>query len=157
MGVARHGGRGSVEEGRGGLEVEGDLPAEFTTAGLHPTLLQFFAYIVLMGCSLAIFYAFELFLMTTGIWLVRVDNLWVLGESVLQVSRYPLDIYGNGVQRFFTYMLPLAFIGTIPARQLKDGFDGNMLALGVIWASCALILSRMFWRYAMRHYTSASS
>lgn len=127
------------------------------SAGLHPSLLQWFAYLSLTVASLAIFYAFELVLMTTGIWLVRVDNLWVLGESVLQVSRYPMDIYGMSVQRFFTYLLPLGFIATIPARQLKDHFDGKMLMLGIVWAAVALVGSRAFWRYAMSQYTSASS
>lgn len=128
-----------------------------TSSGVHPGLAQYAAYAVLTACSLAIFYSFQLFLMTTGIWLVRVDNLWVLGESVMQVSRYPLDIYSSGIQRFFTYMLPLAFISTIPASQLVRGFNPQMLGLGVVWAAAALALSRAFWRYAMRHYTSASS
>ncbi len=127
------------------------------SSGLHPTLFQWLAYLLLTISSLAIFYSFQLFLMTTGIWLVRVDNLWVLGESVMQVSRYPLDIYQAGIQRFFTYMLPLAFIATIPARQLVKGFDGQMLALGLLWGLVAFAVARAFWRYAMRHYTSASS
>lgn len=128
-----------------------------TTSGLHPGLVQWFAYAVLVACSLAMFYAFQLFLMTTGIWLVRVDNLWVLGESVMQVSRFPLDIYQGGIQRFFTFMLPLAFIATIPAKQLVKGFDGQMLLLGIVWAAVTLVATRAFWRFAMRHYTSASS
>ncbi len=127
------------------------------STGLHPDTLQWAAYLVLIACSLAIFYSFQLFLMTTGIWLVRVDNLWVLGESVMQVSRFPLDIYEGGIQRFFTFMLPLAFIATIPAKQLVKGFDLQMMLLGVLWAAVALIATRAFWQFAMRHYTSASS
>lgn len=127
------------------------------SAKLHPSFLQWSSYLLLIASSLAIFYAFQLALMTTGIWLVKVDNLWVLGESVMQVARYPLDIYGVGVQRVLTYMLPLAFIATVPARQLKDGFDGTMLALGLVWGAVALLGGRAFWQFALRHYTSASS
>ena len=96
-------------------------------------------------------------LMTTGIWLVRVDNLWVLGDTVMQVARYPLDIYSSGLQRILTFIVPLAFLATIPARQLKDGFDPLMLALGVCWALGFLIISRLFWNFALSHYGSASS
>lgn len=124
---------------------------------LAPTLSQWLAYFVLVGTSLAIFYSFNLALMTLGIWLVRVDNLWVLGESVMQIARYPVDIYQGTLQRLFVYVVPLAFLATIPTRQLVREFDASMLALGVGWAAVALILSRLFWKFAMKHYTSASS
>jgi ABC-2 type transport system permease protein len=121
------------------------------------SLLQWFAYIVLLLSAVAIFYSFNLAMMTTGIWLVRVDNLFILGETVTQVARFPLDIYPLGVQRFLTFAVPLGLLSTIPARQIVRGFDGNMLLWGVFWAALALFLSRRFWRYAMKHYSSASS
>lgn len=124
---------------------------------LHPSALQWLAFFALVAASLVIFYSFLLALMTTGIWLVRVDNLWVLGESVMQVARYPLDIYQTGLQRFFTYLVPLAFIATIPARQLVNGLDPAMVALGLAWAAVCFLGARKFWRFALTHYTSASS
>ena len=95
--------------------------------------------------------------MTLGIWLVRVDNLWVLGESVMQVSRYPLDIYSGGLQRVFTFVLPLAFLATMPARQLVLEPDVRMVALGVVWAATSFLGARIFWNFALKHYASASS
>jgi ABC-2 type transport system permease protein len=122
-----------------------------------PSAPQWLAYIVLVASSLVIFYSFNLALMTTGIWLVRVDNLWVLGESVMQVARFPLDIYSLAMQRFLIYVVPLGFLSTIPASQLVKGFNPATLLVGVAWAGASLWLSRRFWKYAMRHYTSASS
>ncbi len=124
---------------------------------IHPSFLQWASYLVLLVSSLAIFYSFTLSLMTTGIWLVRVDNLFVLTESMVQVARYPMDIYGAGLQKLFTYAVPLGFLATIPARQLVRGFDAPMLGLGIVWGLVAVMLSRLFWKFAMRHYTSASS
>lgn len=124
---------------------------------LSPGVVQWLGYFVLVGCALAIFYSFNLAMMTLGIWLVRVDNLWVLGESIMQIARYPVDIYGAALQRAFVYAVPLAFLATIPARQLVRGFDAGMVVLGMLWALIFLVLSRLFWRFAMRHYTSASS
>jgi ABC-2 type transport system permease protein len=128
-----------------------------STDHLHPTAAQFLAYWLLVGASVAIFYSFYLLLMTLGIWLVRVDNLWVLGESVLQVARNPLDIYAVPVQRFFTFVLPLAFVATIPAKELVRGFDLNLLLLGCFWGLISFIITRWFWNFALRHYASASS
>lgn len=127
------------------------------TAHLHPSLAQWSAYFCLVAASLMIFYSLNLILMTTGIWLVRVDNLWVLGETLTQIARYPTDIYGAGLKQIFVYFVPLAFIATIPASQLKSGFDGRMLILGFVWALAFVALARWFWRFALTKYTSASS
>lgn len=126
-------------------------------AGISPSALQWASYAVLTVCSLILFYALSLILMTLGIWLVRVDNLWVLGESVLQVARYPLDIYQLNIQRIFTYVLPLGFLATIPSRQLVRGFDATSLAFGLLWTLAAFFAARWFWNFALRHYSSASS
>jgi ABC-2 type transport system permease protein len=127
------------------------------TAHLHPGALQWIAYFALVLSATVIFYAFNLMLMTTGIWLVRVDNLWVLGETVMQIARYPLDIYSSGLRAALTFVVPLAFLATVPARQLVRGFDPVMLGIGVVWAIAFFVLARLLWRFALKHYGSASS
>lgn len=127
------------------------------TSGLAPSATQWLGYLSLLIAATAIFYSFNLLLMTLGIWLVRVDNLWVLGETVMQVARYPVDIFGAGLQRLFVYGIPLAFLGTMPSSQLVKGFDPGMIALGGGWAVGLMLLSRWFWRFALKHYSSASS
>jgi len=126
-------------------------------ANIGPWLIQWMAFAVLLASATAMFYSFNLAMMTSAIWLVRVDNLWVLGESLVGVARYPVDIYGAGLQRFLTFVVPLAFLATVPARQLVKGFDLAATGEGLFWALAVLLLSRLFWRYAMRSYTSASS
>lgn len=126
-------------------------------SGLHPSAFQWISYLFLTFCSIGVFYSFMLFLMTLGIWLVRVDNLWVLGDSVTQIARFPIDIYPRAAQLALTYVLPLALLSTVPARQLVKGASPTDLALGAIWLVVAFASSRALWRYGMRHYTSASS
>lgn len=115
------------------------------------------AFGLLVVCALVIFYSFNLALMTLGIWLVRVENLWVLSESVVQVARYPMDIYSSGLQKILTYVAPLAFLATVPARQLVREVDWMMVGVGVVWAAVFALGARRFWLYALRHYASASS
>ena len=125
-------------------------------SNLAPSLVDWAAYVVLIGASLAIYYSVSLILMTTGIWLVRVDNLWVLTETLTDISRFPIDIYGPSIRQVLTFVVPMAFIATIPATQLVQGASGSMVALGLLWAAIFLPLSRLFWRFALRHYTRAS-
>lgn len=126
-------------------------------SGHAPGPIQWLSYAVLLVASVTIYYSFNLMLMTTGIWLIRVDNLWVLGESVMQIARYPLEIYQRGLQRFFIFAVPLAFIATVPARQLVRGFEPAMLLLGITWAIAFFLGARWFWNFALQHYGSASS
>jgi len=122
-----------------------------------PSLMEVLVYVLFVACAIAIFYSFELMLMTLGIWLVRVDNLWVLGETVFTVARFPTDIYTAPVRKFLTYGLPLALIATEPARALLGGRPPGFVIYAVAWALGFLLISRLFWRFALRHYTSASS
>ncbi len=126
------------------------------TDHLAPTTLQWGAWSVLVLCALAIFYSFNLCLMTTGVWFVRVDNLFILSETTQQVARYPLDIYGASMARFLTFVVPLGVLGTVPARALVRGVDVVTLLSSVARAVAALVLSRTFWRFALRSYGSAS-
>jgi ABC-2 type transport system permease protein len=127
------------------------------TSEAHPGLLQWFGFVSLFFSAVVLFYSFNLALMTLGIWLVRVDNLWVLGETILQVARFPLDIFSAPVQRAFMFYIPMAFLATMPSRQLAKGFDLPMVLLGLLWAAVAFLVARWFWRFALTHYTSASS
>lgn len=122
-----------------------------------PSATQWLAYGSLVVSGLVLFYSLNMAMMTLGIWLVRVDNLWVLSESAMQVSRFPLDIYSFTIRRVLTYALPIAFLATIPARQLVQGLDLRMVAVGATWAVCALIGARLFWTFALTRYQSASS
>ena len=124
--------------------------------GITPGAAQWAVWALQVACSLAIFYSFNLVLMTTGVWFVRVDNLFILSETTQQVARYPMDIYGPSLARFLTFALPLGLLGTVPARTLVRGVDPVSLLAAALWATVALLLSRLFWRYATRHYGSAS-
>jgi ABC-2 type transport system permease protein len=54
-------------------------------------------------------------------------------------------------------VLPVAFLATIPAKALLGKASGAFLLFAAAWAFAFFVLSRLFWRFALRHYTSASS
>lgn len=126
-------------------------------SGIAPGVGQWVAYLAGVLSSVAIFYGLNLLMMTLAVWLVRVDNLWVLSETILDVARFPLDIFPVPLQRFFTFVVPMGFLATIPARQLVFGLDARMILLALVWAAAFLVASRLFWLYATRNYASASS
>lgn len=128
-----------------------------SASGIRPDFEQWACFAVLFASALTIFYAFNLAMITTAIWFVKVDNLWVLGETVLMVARQPVDIFGLKWGKVFTFMIPLGFLATIPAAQLVKGASLGMVAIGLGWSLGALLVVRIFWQWALKSYGSASS
>ena len=57
----------------------------------------------------------------------------------------------------FTAALPIAFFSTVPAEAILGQATPGWMALARLVAGVSLAPCRAFWRFALRHYTSASS
>ncbi|MBI1334647.1 MAG: ABC-2 family transporter protein [Armatimonadetes bacterium] len=127
--------------------------------GFHPfpSAYQFLLYVIGVICAAVNLYGFQLLLMTTGIYFIRIDNLWVLGETITGLGRYPMDIYPNGLRFLLSFVLPVAFFSYFPSLQLVNGANPMVTIEGVLISAAFFLLSRLWWRYSMRHYSSASS
>ena len=108
-------------------------------------------------CGVLLVYALWLGIVTWSFWLVRVDNLATLFYSVFGAARYPVSYFKGVVRALLTFALPVAFATTFPAEALLGRGDLRLLPVGVLLAALALVASSLFWRYAVRHYSSASS
>jgi ABC-2 type transport system permease protein len=136
----------------------GMLTYGLATSGLpHPGPGQWLAFAAAVVGAIGLYYSFIFLLMTMAIYFVRVDNLWVLGETTLEMARFPIDIYKPGLQTLLTFVLPLALLSTIPSRQLVIGADWRMIVFTLGYAAAALAATRWFWNFSLRRYTSASS
>lgn len=124
---------------------------------LTPSITQVGAWALLMLCGCAVFYALQLVLMTLAFWLVRIDNLWALADTVINTARQPISIFGRRLGFLLTYILPLAFVAYVPVLAFKEGVHWEWLASGLGVTLIFLSLASWFWRYATRAYTSASS
>ena len=123
--------------------------------------IRLLAYLVLLACAVALFYAISLMTMTLSFWFVRLDNLFVALDTMFSVARTPIDVFrawGRLPQLALTYILPLAFIATVPTKMLF-GHVPLLLTIGsgIALAAGFLALSTLFWRFATRAYSSASS
>ena len=119
------------------------------------------AFVALLACSLVLFYSMTLLMMTLSFWLVRLDNLMILGDMIFSIARTPIDIFrrmGPGVFYLLTYILPLAFIAALPVKVLfRQIGAASVLAESALLATAFLAAAIWFWRYATRAYASASS
>ncbi|HEY3237910.1 MAG TPA: ABC-2 family transporter protein [Polyangiaceae bacterium] len=111
-----------------------------------------------LASSLLILYSLWYVIATTTIWFVKIYNVTEVLQSVLAAGRFPIDAFPPGVYRFFfTFVIPVAFMTTVPARFLlgRGGLDN--LLWSVLFALGLFTFSCLFWRFALRSYGSASS
>ena len=139
--------------------VLGFVLAVFAWTRLDPAvgvvgLLRFLPPMLL---GLVIVYALGYILSTLTVWFVKMDNITVAMQSLLEAGRYPVDAYPSAYRVFFTAVLPVAFMTTVPAEFVVGRAGWTTLAVAAAVAAGLLLFSRWFWRFALRYYTSASS
>lgn len=113
--------------------------------------------IALLIASLAILYSLWFVLAALSIWFIKVWNATEVLRYTLVAGRYPVSAYPPALRLIFTFVLPVAFLTTIPAEALL-GKSSSIWAIGALGvAGICLTGSRLLWNYAQRFYTSASS
>jgi ABC-2 type transport system permease protein len=102
-------------------------------------------------------YSIWFILGATSIWFVKIYNVTEVLRGLMEAGRYPMAAYPASYRFFFTFIVPIAFLTTVPAETLLGRGEpmwimGSMfLAIGLLYAS------NQFWRFALKFYTSASS
>ena len=91
---------------------------------------------------------------------IEAINIFTYGGS--ELIAYPMHIYPAGLRRFFTYIIPAAFLNYYPALFLLDKPDPFHLPA---WTPCLtpvagfglLGIALLFWRFGIRHYQSTGT
>ncbi|GAB4108850.1 MAG: ABC transporter permease [Phycisphaeraceae bacterium] len=110
-----------------------------------------------LAMALAVLYSLGYLLSTISIWYVKLYNITMAMQALVETGRYPIPAYPPAYQAFFTFVLPVAFMTTVPARFLTGQGSADWMLSATIVAVGLLLLSIAFWRFALRYYTSASS
>lgn len=102
-------------------------------------------------------YSLWFMLGATSIWFVKIYNVTEVLRGLLEAGRYPMVAYPTAYRFFFTFVIPVAFLTTVPAEAMLGRVQiGWILGAGVL-ALGLLVVARYFWSFALRFYTSASS
>ncbi|TBH21725.1 ABC transporter permease [Thermus thermamylovorans] len=121
--------------------------------GLGPGDYLLFALYWALGA--AMLYSLWFLLATTSIWFVKIYNVTEVLRGLLEAGRFPVGAYPALYRVFFTFVVPVAFLTTVPAEAALGRGEGVLWALAL--AASLLLLARGFFRFALRSYTSASS
>ena len=115
-------------------------------------------FLLTLLSGVIIVYCFLLILTTFAFWFVKLDNILVIfGTSFGVAGSWPITIYPGWLKAGLTYIVPVAFAVTIPAQSLTGRLTAPW-AIGTVVAAFGFIaVSRLFWRFGLRHYTGASA
>jgi ABC-2 type transport system permease protein len=107
--------------------------------------------------SFVILYSLWFMLGSMSIWFVKIYNVTDVLRGLLEAGRYPIAAYPTAYRFFFTFVMPVAFLTTVPAQVLLGRSEISWLIGAAILAVLLFFVSTWFWRFALRFYTSASS
>jgi len=125
---------------------------------LHPTLAQLAGFSALCFVGILIHYSLMFILATICFWTVRAQGIVWGYYNLFNIARMPDEAFNGAFKAIFTFALPVLLVSNVPVRVLADKINSPtgwllLLGMGVVWA----VVSELFWRLSLRHYTSASS
>lgn len=107
---------------------------------------------VLEFAGLFVIFASLCFFTTEGL-----EFMNIFTDGGREFGSYPLAIYGEGVLKFFTYVIPMALWQYYPLLYLTGRADNPLYRIAPLASVLFLIPCLIFWRIGVRHYRSTGS
>ena len=114
-------------------------------------------FFVMLLAGAVIVYSFWLILASLSFWLVRVENLLEIFQSMYQAGRWPVSLYPGWLRFGLTFIVPVAFATSVPAEALTGRLSGTTLLGAFGLAVLLAAIARLIWRLGLRHYSGASA
>ena len=119
---------------------------------------QWAGFLLLTLCGLLVHYSLMLILASTSFWTVRGQGIVWGYYNLFNIARMPDAAFRGFFKVFFSYAIPVLLVANVPAKLLAAKLESpfEMLTLFGLSLACFAV-SELVWRFALRHYTSASS
>jgi ABC-2 type transport system permease protein len=137
--------------------VFGSMMIGYAGNNLGLKIGNYLVSILPLFCGLVILYSLWFMLGATSIWFVKIYNATEVLRGLLEAGRYPITAYPATYRFFFTFVVPVTFLTTIPAEAMLGRSQISWFIGTAILAVVLFLISIWFWRFALRFYTSASS
>lgn len=124
-----------------------------------PTATQLLLYAMAVCCGILIHYCIMLLFSAASFWMTRSQGLIHAYYSLFNIGRYPDSVYRGLFKFVFSWLIPVIIVANIPSRLLIHAADNPwpsllQLSLATIFM---VAVTRLLWRSALMHYSSASS
>ena len=137
--------------------IFGSILISYAGGRLGITLTNYLISAIPLVFGLGSLYSLWFMLGATSIWFVKIYNVTEVLRGLLEAGRYPMVAYPIAYRFFFTFVVPVAFFTTVPAEAMLGRVQVGWIVGAGLLALGLLIVTRFFWSFALRFYTSASS
>lgn len=122
-----------------------------------PNAGQIALFVLLVLGALLLLYSLLIMLGTLAFWVVQVESFGEVVFGLLEVGRYPSAALPEPLRAIMTFIIPIAFVTTVPAEVILGRITPQFVFYGWLFALAAFFICTRFWRLAVRNYSSASS
>jgi ABC-2 type transport system permease protein len=124
---------------------------------LHPSLISWIIYFLLIINGLLLSLSFHLFVLGLGIRVLTVDHLIMIYRDLTSLMRIPVDLYVSPLRQILTFVIPIGIMFSYPPQALMRLLSFNNFTLALALTFGFLFLSFVYWRRSLNYYQSASS
>lgn len=132
------------------------VAAGITRADAHPTSAMIICWLIMIISATVVMWATRCLTAATIFWSLGL-KLDVAYDAVWQTAPYPTTIFSSPVKFALTYVLPVAFLATIPAAVLTGTVSVAWTLTGPAVAAVTACLAVSVWQVGLARYTSATS
>jgi ABC-2 type transport system permease protein len=125
--------------------------------GYVPGPLEVIIALLLTVAAAALLYALAILVIAAAFYVVRLDNLIYLFNSVFDAGRWPASVFRGVWRVLFTFVIPLALMTTYPALALLGRLSPATAVKALAGAAAFVVMARLVWLRAIGRYRSASS
>lgn len=126
-------------------------------APVFQTLIMLPVFLLMLLCGQVVLYAITLTVKSISFKSIQGWATNSIFWRFHDLARYPTDIYSGTIRIIYTYIFPLIFIATVPAKTLTGKFNLWLLAGAFAAAGISFAVARLVWKAALKTYSSASS
>jgi ABC-2 type transport system permease protein len=126
-------------------------------AGVTPGAIDLLKGIILLGAGFILLTCAWSALSFCAFWMSSVTSITFFFNDIMQAGSYPVVFFPTAIRALLTFVVPLAFATTFPAQAITGGISWWVVVGAMGFCLMAVVLVRVFWTYAVRFYSSASS
>lgn len=124
-------------------------------------LVQVLLFLAMSASGIALCYGFMIMMTSASVWFMRNQSLFEMWWLFSTLMRYPREIFrgtwATPVGWFFWFVVPIMLATNVPARTMVKVLEPVLLLYTAAATVLVLLVSRWFFRFALRRYRSASS
>jgi ABC-2 type transport system permease protein len=122
------------------------------------SLAQIIGFVLLCVAGILVHYSLMFMLASVAFWTVRAQGIVWGYYNLFNIARMPDAAFHGFFKMFFRFAIPMLLVANVPAKLLVEKLDSPVEILWLVLMSLVCFtVSELFWRLAVRHYTSASA